>query len=65
MKPRTIASKSVPQNYPTRPEPKIYFSKKLISKVVPPDEETVKKHNEMVKAFPFRFHFKEKKNDPL
>ena len=65
MKPRTISSQPVPQNYASRPAPKIYFSKKVVSKAVPPDEETIKKHNEMVKAFPFRFHFKEKKNDPL
>jgi hypothetical protein len=40
-------------------------SKKINVQVAPPDEETLKKLNAMVKEYPFCIYYKQKNNDPL
>jgi hypothetical protein len=43
----------------------ISTAKKLPKAVPPPDEETLKRLNAIVKEYPFCIYYKEKNNDPL
>ncbi len=40
-------------------------TKKVKSKIPPPDEATLLRLNAIVKEYPFCIYYKEKKNDPL
>jgi len=64
MKPQTATQQNMPLLKPVKSN--AYSSKKIISTIVPPpDEETLRRHNAIVKEYPFCIYYREKKNDPL
>jgi len=64
MKPQAATQQTMPLPKPIKSN--VYSSKKIVSNTVPPpDEETLRRHNAIVKEYPFCIYYREKKNDPL
>ncbi len=66
MKPQAATQQTMPGPLPKPIKSSSYSSKKIVSHTVPPpDEETLRRHNAIVKEYPFCIYYREKKNDPL
>ncbi|HVM88167.1 MAG TPA: hypothetical protein VMT76_08250 [Puia sp.] len=66
MKPRAAIPQTAFRPLPTPVKHNSGKSKRLISTTVaPPDEETLRKLNEIAKSYPFCIYYRERNNDPL
>jgi len=65
MKPHSTMPETISGAFAQSPKADSQRSKKIRPQVPPPDEETLKRLNAIVKEYPFCIYYKEKNNDPL